>query len=454
MPVLHAATAFTPSGWEPNVRIAIVDGRVASLETGVGPAPDDERCAILLPALANLHSHAFQRAMAGLAERRGANGANFWTWRETMYATALALDPEDIEAIAAQAYVEMLESGFASVAEFHYLHHASDGSAYANLAELGERIGAAASTAGIGLTLLPVFYAHSNFGGASPLPEQRRFLTDLDAYAALIEASRRAIAALPFAHVGVAPHSLRAATADEVRHVVAMAGDNPIHIHVAEQTREVEDCVAAFGARPVRSLLDQAPVDRRWCLIHATHMDEGETADAARSGAVVGLCPITEANLGDGFFPAVEFLGAGGRFGIGSDSNVEIGSAEELRLLEYGQRLTRRSRNVFARSGGSTGRALYSYALDGGAQALDRATGRLEVGAVADLVSLDAAHPALIERSGDAILDSWIFAGGRAVVDGVWSAGVKLVANGRHARREAIGRAYAEAMARLSARLS
>jgi formimidoylglutamate deiminase len=454
MPTLHAAIALTPEGWREDLRMETVNGRIATLETGAAPEPDNERCAILLPALANLHSHAFQRAMAGIAERRGEDAASFWTWRETMYAIALALDPEDVEAIAAQAYVEMLESGFASVGEFHYLHHAHDGSAYANLAELGERVGAAAGAAGIGLTLLPVFYAHATFGGVSPLPEQRRFVNDPDRYAALIDASRRAVAALPFARVGVAPHSLRAATADELARVVDMAGDNPVHIHIAEQTKEVEDCLASSGARPVRWLLDHAPVDKRWCLIHATHMDESETADAARSGAVVGLCPITEANLGDGIFPATEFLGHEGRFGVGSDSNVEIGAAEELRLLEYGQRLTRRARNVFAPPGGSTGRALYARALAGGAQALGRATGRLEVGAIADLVSLDPAHPALIERRGDAILDSWIFAGGRAAIDGVWSAGVKVVANGRHARRDAIAQTYAQAMARLSARLA
>jgi formimidoylglutamate deiminase len=449
MATLHADCALTAEGWRDDVRIEIDDGRVASLATGTAPRPADERCSAVLPALANVHSHAFQRAMAGFAERRGEEAATFWTWRDTMYRVALALDPSDVEAVAAQAYVEMLESGFASVAEFHYLHHASDGAPYANVAELAERVAAAASRVGIGLTLLPVFYAHANFGAAPPLPEQRRFINDLDSYARLLAASRNLVRALPFARVGVAPHSLRAATPKEVTAVAAMAGENPIHIHVAEQTREVEDCLTWSGARPVRWLLNHAEVGERWCLIHATHMDERETLAVAASGAVVGLCPITEANLGDGIFSAKPFLGAGGRFGVGSDSNVEIGAAEELRLLEYGQRLKERARNVFASPGGSTGRTLYERALAGGGQALGRATGRLEVGAIADLISIKANHPTLAAHQGDAILDAWIFAGGRGLVDCVWSAGAKVVSDGRHFARDAIARAFADAMQRL-----
>jgi formiminoglutamate deiminase len=454
MPTLHAANALTPDGWRKDVRIEIADGRIARVAAGVAPGPADERCAILLPALPNLHCHAFQRAMAGLAERRGQGAASFWTWRETMYRIALALDPDDVEAIAAQAYVEMLESGIASVAEFHYLHHAPDGAPYANLAELGERVGAAASRAGIGLTLLPVFYAHATFGGAPPLPEQRRFINDLDRYAKLLDASRRAVASLPFAAVGVAPHSLRAATPDEIARAATMAGKNPVHIHVAEQTKEVEDCLLWSNARPVRWLLDHSAVDDRWCLVHATHMDVSETSDVANSGAVVGLCPITEANLGDGFFPAEDFLARGGRFGVGSDSNVEIGAAEELRLLEYGQRLKGCARNVFASPGGSTGRALYERALAGGAQALGRTCGRLEPGAVADLVSLKSDHPALAGRDDDAILDAWVFVGGRALIDCVWVAGINVVWNGRHHRRDAVALAFTETMKHIHARHS
>jgi formimidoylglutamate deiminase len=449
--VVYAKSALLPNGWAHDVRIGIRDGAIESVEAGVPAVTGDERHAIAVPALVNLHSHAFQRAMAGLAERRGPGADTFWTWRETMYRFALTMSPEDIEAVAAQLYVEMLEAGFGAVAEFHYLHHAPDGRPYANLAEMAARIVTASRETGIGLTLLPVFYAHATFGGMAPWPQQQRFLCDLDLFARLFEESGRLLDQARREGIGVAPHSLRAATPDELAMVVKLAPGGPIHIHAAEQVKEVEDCVAALRARPVRWLLDNAGVDARWVLIHATHMDEGETRDLARAQAVAGLCPITEANLGDGVFPAHAFVGAGGRFGVGSDSNVLIGVAAELRQLEYAQRLALRMRNVLALAGGSTGRRLYDGALAGGARALARDCGRLAPGAVADIVTLKADHPTLIGKTGDAILDAWIFSAGNAAVDCVWSAGRQLVSEGRHAAREGIAARYRATLTKLSA---
>ena len=451
MTVIHAAKALTPQGWAADVRLTIDDAAIASVQTGVGAQAGDERHAIVLPAIANLHSHAFQRGMAGLAEYRGAATDTFWTWRETMYRFALTMSPDDVEAVAAQLYVEMLEAGFAAVAEFHYLHHAPDGSPYATRAELASRIVAAARAAGIGLALLPVFYAHATFGGAPARPEQRRFLNDVDSFAALVEDCRVLMKGFAGGAVGVAPHSLRAATPDELMAVVGLAGKAPIHIHAAEQVKEVEDCLAWSGARPVQWLLDHAPVDARWCLVHATHMDADETRRLAQTGAVAGLCPVTEANLGDGVFNAPDFATHGGTYGVGTDSNVFVDVAAELRQLEYAQRLRKRQRNVCAAANASTGRALYEAALAGGARALARDSGRLAAGARADLVTLRADHPALAGRADDQILDTWIFAGGNALIDCVWSGGRRMVVDGRHAERERIAARYVAAMRRLCA---
>jgi formimidoylglutamate deiminase len=447
MTTLFASQALLPSGWAHDVRIGFEAGRIISLSRNATPAPGDERHAILIPATPNLHSHAFQRGMAGLAETRGPSTDSFWSWRETMYRFALSMTPDQVEAVATQLYVEMLEAGFSRVGEFQYLHHDHDGSPYADIAEMAERIAAAADAAGISLTLLPVFYAHSGFGGAQPNEGQRRFVNDPERFARLLEASRSAVSKLDKAVVGVAPHSLRAVTPEELSTVVAMAGDAPVHIHVAEQTKEVEDCLAWSGARPVEWLLANQPVDRRWCLIHATHMTDTETDAMAASGAVAGLCPITEANLGDGTFAARRFLDAGGRFGVGSDSNVLIGVADELRQLEYSQRLAHRERNVLGKANGSTGRRLFDAALDGGAVALGAGPAGIAVGNAADFVSLDAEHPTLAGKQGDAILDAWIFAGTK--VDCVWVRGRKLVTGGGHVRRDPIAANYRATMRQL-----
>jgi formimidoylglutamate deiminase len=452
MATLFFDEALLPQGFARNVRISVAGGLIAGVEAGATARPGEERHAIGLPGMPNLHSHAFQRGMAGLAEVRGSSSDSFWTWRDVMYRFALAMSPEDVEAVAAQLYVEMLEEGFTRVGEFHYLHHDRDGEPYANLGEMAARIAVAAERTGIGLTLLPVFYAHAGFGGAPPDRGQRRFVNDLDRFARLMEESRAAVSGLEGARLGVAPHSLRAVTARELASLVPLAQAGPVHIHVAEQRKEVDDCLSWSGARPVEWLLAHAQVDESWCLIHATHMTGEETRAVAAAGAIAGLCPITEANLGDGTFNASEFTEAGGEFGIGSDSNVLVGLADELRQLEYSQRLHHRARNVMAtEEGRSTGRALYEGALLGGARSLGSANTGLVEGAPADFLSLDASHPALIGRRGDAVLDGFVFSARGSMVDCVWRAGIKLVERGRHRDGEVVLARFRDAMERLLA---
>jgi formiminoglutamate deiminase len=447
MTKLHAKQALLPVGWAENVRITVADGRIAGIETGVEPAAGDERHHALVPGMPNLHSHAFQRAMAGLAESRGPGEDNFWSWRTVMYRFALEMTPDQLEAIAAQLYMEMVEAGFCRVGEFHYLHHDRDGRPYADIAEHAARIAAASETAGISLTLLPVFYAHSDFGGQPPIDGQRRFINSVDRFEALMTASRRVVDRLEGGVLGVAPHSLRAVTPEELAQVVRFADGGPVHIHVAEQTREVEGSVAALGARPVEWLLANAILDESWCLIHATHMTEAETMELARSGAVAGLCPITEANLGDGIFNGATFLKEGGLFGVGSDSNVLISVAEELRQYEYSQRLGLRMRNVVSAPPASTGRHLFDAALAGGNRAMGVAGG-LAQGEAADIVALSPGEADYWRN--DTLLDHWIFAMDVGV-DAAWVRGRKLVENGRHVRREAISARFRAAMRSLVA---
>ncbi|MDB5674377.1 MAG: formimidoylglutamate deiminase [Sphingomonas bacterium] len=440
-------SALLPQGWARRVRIGIEDTRIASIETDADPQPLDARHGAALPGLCNVHSHGFQRGMAGLSERRGRPDDDFWSWREVMYRFLDRLTPDDIAAITALAYVEMLESGFTRVGEFHYLHNDIDGRRYADPAETAGAIIAAAGTSGIGLTLLPVFYAHGDFGGAPAAPGQRRFLSDVDGFAALVEASR---AKLPAdANLGIAPHSLRAVTPDELRAILPLATGGPLHIHAAEQLREVEACLAWSGARPVEWLLDHAAVDRRWCLIHATHLNDSECDRLASSGAVAGLCPVTEANLGDGVFPAMRYLAAGGRFGTGTDSNILIDAASELRAVEYSQRLTHRRRALLAdEDEPSVGQKLFTAAQTGGAQALG-VSGGLSVGAPADLLSLDLDHVALAGAATDTLLDRWIFAGRHGAIDAVWRGGRQWVERGRHIAADAVAARYRQTMAGL-----
>ncbi|CAN5902402.1 formimidoylglutamate deiminase [soil metagenome] len=442
---LHLEMALTPDGWRRDVVVHIDHGIILGLEAP-GDGLAQRVSGIALPGLPNLHSHAFQRAMAGLTERRGEEADSFWTWRESMYRFVERVGPDELEAIAAFAYMEMLEAGFTHVAEFHYLHHQPDGRPYDNVAEMSERIVAAAGSAGIGLTLLPVLYRQSGFLGQPATPAQRRFLNDRDSYARLMET--------PVAHgnIGIAPHSLRAVTLEDLHWAARTWPGVPAHIHVAEQVREVEDCRAAHGRRPVDLLLDTIGDNAdRWCLVHATHADAGELARMARAQATVGLCPITEANLGDGLFDVPAFLAHEGKFGIGSDSLVRISAADELRTLEYGQRLLHRQRNVLGEARRSTGRRLFDAALIGGARATDTAeVGSISPGKRADFVVLDPDHLAFAGAQDDSLLDAWLFAADNAAIRTVYCRGVPVVQNGRHVARETLSDRYRTALRRLA----
>jgi formimidoylglutamate deiminase len=445
---LFAERALLPRGWARDVLFEIgADGDLAAVLPDAASHPARRYAPSapgpVIPGMPNVHSHAFQRAMAGLTERSGGGGErdSFWTWRQLMYDFAGRLTPMEVEAIAAQLYVEMLKAGYTAVGEFHYLHHDLDGRAYADPAEMSERVIAAARAAGIGLTHLPVLYAHGGFGGAPPRPEQARFVSGLEPFLALVAALRRRHAGDPQLRVGIAPHSLRAVSpallADAVRGLRGEDAEAPVHVHVAEQTKEVEDCLAWSGKRPVQWLLDHQPVDRRWCLVHATHMTAEETRAVAASGAVVGLCPTTEANLGDGLFPAPDYLAAGGLIGIGSDSHVSVSPMEELRWLEYGERLESRRRNVLAKEA-SVGATLYRAALEGGAQALARPIGRLAAGARADLLVIDGEAPTLLGKTGDRLLDACVFAGNVNPVRDVMVGGRWVVQERHHLAEEAV----------------
>jgi len=437
--------ALLPTGWAERVALRIENGRITQILPGSDPAPGGERHRVAIPGMGNVHSHGFQRGMAGLSERRGRPDDDFWSWREIMYRFLDRLTPDDIAAITAQAYVEMLETGYTRVGEFHYLHNDVDGGRYADPAETAGAIVQAAEQTGIGLTLLPVFYAHSDFGGRLPKPGQRRFLSNVDGFAKLVEASR---AKLPAdAVLGVAPHSLRAVTPDELTQVVALT-DGPIHIHAAEQVKEVEACAQWSGARPVEWLLHNAGVDARWTLIHATHLNPAETDRLARSGAVAGLCPVTEANLGDGIFPAERYLAAGGRIATGTDSNIQIDAAYELRSIEYSQRLSLRRRAILSPEGASVGETLFGAALAGAGQALGVETG-FAPGAPADIVSLNMDHPSFAGATAGTFLDRWIFAGRAGAIDCVWRAGTLQVVRGRHRASEVIANHYHKILERL-----
>ena len=426
--------ALLPDGWAESVAVTVdAHGDILRVQADQDPASGEGITGIVLPGVPNLHAHAHQRAMAGLAERSGSGQDSFWTWRSLMYHTLARLQPDQLQAIAAQVYVEMLKAGYTSVAEFQYLHHDVTGRPYADPAEMSLRTLAAANEAGIGMTCLPVLYRYGGFGEQPANPGQARFLNDADGYLSIVEAARSAAANDPNTTVGVAPHSLRAVGMPLLEAVLSSTQEGPVHIHIAEQVLEVETCLAWSGRRPVAWLYQQIEVDERWCLVHATHMSHDEMAAVVASGAVVGLCPTTEANLGDGVFDALPFLERGGRFGIGSDSNISISPAEELRWLEYGQRLRHQGRNVLA--GGprrSTGRSLLEQVWAGGARACARPIGRILPGCRADFIVLDQDHISLHGLSGDAALDSWIFAGNHNPVRDVYVGGRAVVRNGVH----------------------
>ncbi len=452
MPSFHARAALLPDGWAADVLIDCdAAGSILAVTPDASAGAADRLRGAVIPGVPNLHSHAFQRAMAGGAERRSPDGQDsFWSWRETMYRFVGRLTPEDAEAVAAQLHVELLEWGFTGIAEFHYLHHQPDGTPYDSIAEMALRHLAAARRTGIGMTLLPTLYRHGGIFGADPAPGQRRFLNDLDPYLRIVEACHAATAGDPQAAVGMAPHSLRAVTPAMLDALPALPG--PIHIHAAEQVKEVAECVAATGARPVRWLLDHAPIDARWCLIHATHMDPAETPALAATGAVAGLCPSTEASLGDGTFPLRDWLAAGGRLGIGTDSHVGTSPRDELRQLETSQRLALHERAVATTDAAPhPGRLLLDAALSGGAQASGRPIGGIAPGRRCDLVELDADHPTLAGRAGDGLLDAWVFSGQHNPIRTVVVGGKRVVEAGRHVARLEIGDAFAHTMRRLLA---
>jgi formimidoylglutamate deiminase len=432
------------------VRIDIdADGSIARITPASPPAGATLLRGPIIPGLPNVHSHAFQRAFAGRAERRITGNDSFWTWRQAMYGLANRITPDDLEAIAAQVYVEMLEAGYTAVGEFHYVHHDVGGRRFATRSEMSVRLLAAAAAVGIGITLLPVFYRWSGFGHAPPQPEQARFVNDLDAYLALLD-ELRPLCGGPQRRLGIAPHSLRAVAPEDLRGVVAALDARdpqaPIHLHVAEQRAEVQAALAAYGTRPVGWLSEHVALSPRWCLVHATHMDPAEIAAAAASGAVAGVCPTTEGNLGDGVFPLAGWLAAGGSIAIGSDSHVSIDGAEELRWLEYTQRLCTGGRTI-----APSPEALYVAATRSAATILGRPIGTLALGRRTDFVVLDAEHCALAGGTVDTIVDRYVVCGGPRTIRDVYAGGVRVVEDGRHPLREAVGGRFRRTLARLYA---
>lgn len=452
MSAFFAERALLPSGWASNVRLEVSAAGVITHLAADAEAVGAERLeGPLLPGMPNLHSHAFQRAMAGLAEVAGNPNDSFWTWRDLMYRLVGQISPQQLGVIARQLYIEMLKGGFTSVAEFHYVHQDTTGKPYADPAELALQISQAADSAGIGLTLLPVLYSHSGFGGQAPNEGQRRFIHSTDSYLDLLARLLPSLRKQPAQQLGLCFHSLRAVTPEQISAVLAASDAHcPVHIHIAEQQKEVDDCMSWSGRRPVQWLYENAPVDERWCLVHATHVEAEEVALMAQSGAVAGLCLTTEANLGDGIFPAVDYIAQGGRWGIGSDSHVSLSVVEELRWLEYGQRLRDQRRNRLYRSDQPmVGRTLFDAALAGGAQALGQPIGQLQVGQRADWLVLDGNDPYIATASGDAILNRWLFAGNDRQIRDVMVSGRWVVREGHHAGEEQSNREFAQVLRQL-----
>lgn len=453
---LFASNALTPSGWAKDVLLTWNDaGTLTSVITNATPNNVARSAGPLLPGMPNLHSHAFQRAMAGLTEYVVDMQDNFWSWRNLMYSFAQKLTPEDLQVIARQVYIEMLKAGYTSVCEFHYLHHDRNGVPYADRMELSRRIMEAASSINIGLTLLPVLYRYSGLGNKPPLPGQSRFLNDIEGFVALVEDLLSESSANPMFQIGVAPHSLRAVSKQDLSllldEIAVIAPRAPIHIHIAEQTKEVDDFVDYYGCRPVEWLLNEFPVDERWCHVHATHLEASEVDKLAASKSVVGICATTEANLGDGIFPGTHYLSAGGRFGIGSDSHVTISVAEELRMFEYSQRLLERQRNRLATpSAPAVADGLYLGAVKGGAQASGRALSGLAVGQRADFVILDDNHPDISPRPAFHQLAGWIFCNhGAQPVRDVFVGGHQVITEGHHKDEESAAADYRNTLTRL-----
>jgi formimidoylglutamate deiminase len=460
MTTLFAPTALLPEGWADNVLIEYdKDGWIIGVDTFKPEVPQDSVVEIvkgpLIPGMANVHSHAFQRAMAGLAERASAKKDNFWSWRETMYRFLSFLDPEDMGVLAAQAYVEMLKAGYTSVAEFHYVHHQKNGDPYEDRAMMSREIVRAAVDTGIGITHLPCLYAYSGFGEVAPQDGQKRFINKVPELLRIIEEVYGEFRSVPQVTVGMAHHSLRAVSPEMLREGTQgfrrLLPDAPIHIHAAEQMQEVESCMNWAGKRPVEWLLENGGVDKKWCFIHCTHVNDHEILNLAQAGVTVGLCPTTEANLGDGIFPLVAFNAAGGTFGIGSDSNITINMFDELRWLEYVQRLVFRERTMIRSADiPSVGGSVFDKALKGGAQAVGRKTGRIEVGSRADFLVLDDTLPFMAGKLRDHILDSAIFAANQNPVKDVMAGGRWVVRDRHHRREEEIFSRYFKMLKKIS----
>ncbi len=450
---LWAKHALTPEGWASDVRIEI-DQSGLIMSVLAGQQAVGEQVGLLLPAMANLHSHAFQRAMAGMTETRGSDPEDsFWSWRKLMYRFLNHLCPDDCEAIAAFGQLEMLEAGYTSVGEFHYLHHQASGEPYANRAEMSERMVAAADQSGIGLTLLPVLYEQGGCDGRALAGGQKRFGNTIDEYTELFSQASVVVANIDNANIGIAPHSLRAASQESLKLAHELAAGKPFHIHIAEQQAEVDELLSYYKARPVEWLLENHEIDNSWCLIHATQMTAIETEQLAASTAVAGLCPITESNLGDGIFDGKRYLAHAGNWGIGTDSNVRISLSEELRTLEYSQRLRDMRRAVYATSEQSNGRVLYESALAGGAQALQRKSGCIAPGYQADLLSLDITSTSFLGVRNDGWLDAWLFAHDDSLITDVWANGQQVVTGGQHIHRAKIESKYRTIMKKLTALL-
>lgn len=442
---IFCGTLLEADGWRDGVLVALTDdGLITEISAGAARDADTILRGVVIPGMPNVHSHAFQRLLAGRTGPRDNTADSFWSWREAMYGCARGIGPDELQAVAAWVFTSMLKAGYTACGEFHYIHHRPDGAGYGRLGEMSIRLLEAAEASGIGLTLLPVLYCQSGFSGEPLTAAQKRFVNSAESYLRLLEECREVVSGLPLARLGVAPHSLRAVPAQVLNEVLDAWADKdcPIHIHIAEQPAEVNDCKLYLGLRPVEYLLRECEVDRRWCLVHATHVSETELTAAAALGVVAGVCPTTEADLGDGCFASAGWLSAGGHLAIGSDSNVRICPAEELRLLEYNARMRSGQRNVLRAEGQSCGRFLYQHAALAGGRALGQAVGALQPGFRADLVELDVGHELLADREPDAMLDSWVFAGDSNMIRSVWVAGRRVIEKGRHALEDRLRREF------------
>ena len=429
-----ATQAWVAGAWARNVLLEVdAAGHWSAIHTDVPiSARQDARVLAgpVLPGLVNAHSHAFQRAMAGLAEQRGAQGDDFWSWRERMYAVASRISAAQLEAVATRLYTELLAGGYTQVCEFHYLHHTPTGAAASDPLEMSMALVRAAQRSGIGLTLLPTLYMRAGFDATGLREQQQRFASSPPSIEALLDTLAQACSDLPNVNLGVAIHSLRAADVQAIQSLAALADARqlPIHIHIAEQEQEVHDCLTHTGMRPMEWLLHKLPLHARWNLVHATHATDAELRGVADSGAHIVLCPSTEANLGDGIFDYPTYAAHGGAWSIGSDSHVTRAWAEELRLLEYGQRLQRRQRNIGAGYGSSASSAanLFEAALAGGVAASGQPLAGIAVGQRADWVVLDGQAGALCGVPPGSALDATVFSSPGAPPLAVYVAGLQV----------------------------